>query len=179
MERPCSEWLQWSTAWPCSTMQPSRPAATFSRPVFSGTEEAGANTATETVAVGGSPSVTGLSRYPVQNNRTLVSLFFDQTLNPAEALWKHNYKLHTSSGGNIKVSHIYFDPSSNTVTLLPGHRLALRSTYNLKVLGLNAKSSTNGSTPSVTSSGWLATNFKAKINHEALSVPGAPPRSRS
>ena len=140
--------------------------------VFSGTEAAGASTATQTVTVGGTPSVTGMSRYPVQNNRTLVSLFFDQTLNPAEALWKHNYKLHTSSGGNIKISHIYFDPSSNTVTLLPGHRLALRSTYNLKLLGLNSKSSSKGSSPTVSSSGWLTSNFKAKINHKALSVPG-------
>ena len=143
--------------------------------VFSGTEEAGPSTATQTVTFGGSPSVTGLSRYPVHNNRTLVSLFFDQTLNPAEALWKHNYQLHTSSGGNVKISHIYFDPPSNTVTLLPGHRLALRSTYNLKVLGLNAKSNSKGSSPTVTSSDWLVINFKAKINHKAMSVPEAPP----
>ena len=119
--------------------------------------------------------MTGMSRYPVQNNRTLVSLFFDQTLNPAEALWKHNYKLHTSSGGNIKISHIYFDPTTSTVTLLPAKRLALRNTYNLKLLGLNSKSSSKGSSPTVSSSGWLTSNFKAKINYKALSVPGAPP----
>ena len=147
--------------------------------VFSGTEAAGAGSAFQVVTIAsattGSPSLTGLSRYPVHDNRTLVSLFFDQALNPAEALWKHNYKLHTSSGGNVKISHVYFDPSSNTVTLLPGHRLALRNTYNLKLLGLNSKSSSKGTSPTVTSSGWLATTFKAKINHKALSVPGAPP----
>ena len=142
--------------------------------LFSGTELDASSLATETVTVG-SPSVTGLSRYPVHNNRTLVSLFFDQTLNPAEAIWKHNYKLHTSSGGNIKISYIYFDSSADTVTLLPGRKLALWSTYNLKLLGLNSKSGSKGSTPTVSSTGWLATNFKAKINHHALSARGAPP----
>ena len=145
--------------------------------VFSGTEDAGANSATRTITVSAAetanPSVVGLSRYPVHNNRTLVSLFFDQTLNPAEALWKHNYKLHTGSGGNIKISHIYFDPATSTVTLLPAKRLATRNTYNLKLLGLS--SSSKGSTPAVTSSGWLALSFKAKINHKAFSIPGALP----
>ena len=146
--------------------------------VFSGTEEAGASTAYQSVTVAtptGTPSVVGLSRYPVNDNRTLVSLFFDQTLNPAEALWKHNYKLYTGSSGNIKISHIYFDTSTNTVTLLPAKRLALRNTYTLKLLGLNSKSISKGFSPTVASNGWLATNFKAEINHHALSLPGASP----
>ena len=124
--------------------------------------------------VSGSPSLVGLSRYPVHNNRTLVSLFFDQTLNPAEALWKHNYQLHTKAGSKIKISYIYLDPSTDTVTLLPHHRLALRSTYTIKLLGSSSHSS-KGSSPTVTPSGWLASSFKAKIDHKALSAPGAPP----
>ena len=130
-------------------------------------------TVTQT-AVSGSPSLVGLSRYPVHNNRTLVSLFFDQTLNPAEALWKHNYQLHTKAGSKIKISYIYLDPSTDTVTLLPHHRLALRSTYTIKLLGSSSHSS-KGSSPTVTPSGWLASSFKAKIDHKALSAPGAPP----
>ena len=147
--------------------------------VFSGSEDAAASSASQVVSIAAatsvSPSLTGLSRYPLHNKRTLVSLFFDQTLNPAEALWKHNYKLHNSYGERINVSHIYFDQPSNTVTLLPAHRIVLRNTYTLKLVGLNSKSGGKGSSPTVSSTGWLADSFKAKINHKALSAPGAPP----
>ena len=148
--------------------------------VFSGTETVAASSAVQTVTIAapattGSPSLTGLSRYPLHHKRTLVSLFFDQTLNPAEALWKHNYKLHNSYGERINVSHIYFDQPSNTVTLLPAHRIVLRNMYTLKLVGLNSKSGGKGSSPTVSSTGWLADSFKAKINHKVLSAPGAPP----
>ena len=147
--------------------------------VFSGSEDAAASSASQVVSIAAatsvSPSLTGLSRYPLHNKRTLVSLFFDQTLNPAEALWKHNYKLHNSYGERINVSHIYFDQPSNTVTLLPAHRIVLRNMYTLKLVGLNSKSGGKGSSPTVSSTGWLADSFKAKINHKALSAPGAPP----
>ena len=151
--------------------------------VFSGTEEAGASTASQTITVSaaasGTPSLVGLSRYPLHHKRTLVSLFFDQTLNPAEALWKHNFKLHNSYGDRINVSHIYFDQPSSTVTLLPAHRIVLRNTYTLKLVGLNSKTGGKGSSPTVTTSGWLANTFKAKINHKALSAPALRRRSRS
>ena len=138
--------------------------------LFSGNEVDASSSASQTVSIAQSANgpLVGLSRYPVHNQRTLTSLFFNQALNPAEVLWRHNYKLHTSSGGNIKISHIYLDPTTSTVTLLPAHRLALRSTYNLKLLGLNSKSGSKSSSPTVASSGWLATNFTAKINHKAL-----------
>ena len=147
--------------------------------VFSGSEDAAASSASQVVSIAAatsvSPSLTGLSRYPLHNKRTLVSLFFDQTLNPAEALWKQNYKLHNNYGDRINVSHIYFDQPSSTVTLLPAHRIVLRNTYTLKLVGLNSQTGGKRSSPTVTTSGWLANTFKAKINHKALSVPGAPP----
>ena len=146
--------------------------------VFSGTETVEPGTASQAITVAattGEPSLIGLSRYPLHHKRTLVSLFFNETLNPAEALWKHNFKLHNSYGDRIKVSHIYFDQPSSTVTLLPAHRIVMRNTYTLKLVGLNAKTGPKGSSPTVASTGWLANSFKAKINHKAFSLPGAPP----
>ena len=161
------------------TSSPLSPGQHNLTAVFSGTDSAGTSSGLQVVSIAaattGSPSLTGLSRYPLHHKRTLVSLFFDQTLNPAEALWKHNYRLHNNYGDRINVSHIYFDQPSSTVTLLPVHRIVLRNTYTLKLLGLNSKTGSNSSSLTATSSGWLANSFKAKINHKALSVPGAPP----
>ena len=147
--------------------------------VFSGDENLISSSAQQSVTVApstaGPTTVVGLSRYGVGNQPTLVSLFFNQTLNPAEALWKHNYQLHDRHGDRIGISHIYFDPTTSTVTLLPVHKLSLRSSYTLKVLGLNPKKGSKGATPTVTSSGWLENNFRAQVSSSALSAPGAPP----
>ena len=147
--------------------------------VFSGDENLTSSSAQQSVTVGsttaGPTTVVGLSRYGVGNQPTLVSLFFDQTLNPAEALWKHNYKLHNNYGERINISHIYFDQPSSTVTLLPARRFALENVYTLKLLGLNSRSGSRGASPTVSSNGWLARSFKAKINDKALARPGSPP----
>jgi hypothetical protein len=143
---------------------------------FSGGATSEGSASVATVSTDG-PRVVGLSRYGFGSEPTVISLNFDQPLDPASAENVANYQLLDGRGHQILIVAAQYDPATLTVTLRLQRRLPLHRVYTLSVVGTgpNSLATSSGLPLDGSGRGQPGTNFVTKVTWRALTLPGSPP----
>jgi len=79
----------------------------------------------------GCPSVVGIGRIGVHHQRTELVVTFDGPVDPTKAEDPADYTVITRSGKTIPIKSATFNPATNSVTLIPAHRLNVHLHYRL------------------------------------------------
>jgi streptogramin lyase len=133
------------------------------------------------VAPGDGPRVLMLQRFGIHSEPTTLVLTFNEALDAARAQNLANYQLRTAArrgqmirtGRRIRISQAVFNPTTNTVTLLPAERLPLQRLFQLTVNGVapNGLTDTQGRLLDGNGSGTPGSNYVALISQNALAGP--------
>jgi hypothetical protein len=80
------------------------------------------------------PTVSGIGRIGVHHQRTELVVTFDGTVDPVKAENTGNYSVLTRSGKTIPIKSAIFNPSTNSVTLVPAQRLNVHEHFRLSLV---------------------------------------------
>ncbi len=80
------------------------------------------------------PTVSSVGRIGVHHQRTELVVTFSGLVDAAKANNPANYSVITKSGKTIPIVSATFDPTTNSVTLLPAHWLNVHYHYNLSLV---------------------------------------------
>jgi hypothetical protein len=154
---------------------PASPGSHVYRALFSGSDTSSTSATTATVTTDG-PQVVGLSRYGYHERSTALVLYFNAPLDPASALNLANYQILNGAGHRIAVKRAVYDPTTQSVTLKPAHKLNVHLTYTLTVIGTrpNGLTDPSGTPLDGAGTGQPGTNFTTKLTWRALTIPGDP-----
>jgi hypothetical protein len=89
------------------------------------------------------PTEVSLQRFGIHMQPTVLVLTFHDGLNPTSASDRSNYRIVGPSGQSIPILSAAYDPTSNTVTILPQARINLHHSYQLTVIGTGPRGVTN------------------------------------
>jgi Bacterial Ig-like domain (group 3) len=81
------------------------------------------------------PTVTSLVRFGIHMQPTVLVLAFSAPLDASTAQDVANYRITGPEHGRIAIKSAIYDPTRNTVTLKPKHRIDIHYTYHLLVIG--------------------------------------------
>ena len=138
-------------------------------------------TAVPPAAVDG-PVLTGLQRFGIHAQPTVLVLSFSGPLDPARAQDVNNYRITGPGSDPIAIDTATYDPATRTVTLLPRRRLDVHKRYRLTVVGTGPLGLANpaGLRLDGAGPGRPGTDAVATVDWSALVLPGpkptAPPR---
>jgi hypothetical protein len=78
------------------------------------------------------PTVGKVGRIGLHHQHTLLIVPFSGVVNPTIANNPANYVLHRLDGQKIRIKSANFNPATNTVTLIPAHRINVHHFFRLK-----------------------------------------------
>ena len=82
------------------------------------------------------PQVESVKRFGIHMQPTVLTVSFNQALDPVSAVNLSNYRITGPAGRSVRIKSAVFDAATNTVTLRPADRINLHHTYQLTLVGV-------------------------------------------
>jgi hypothetical protein len=108
---------------------------------------------------------------------TVLVLSFNDALDPASATNAAAYVVKDAQGQRVKLSHVVYDASSNSVAIWPGRLLNFHHAFTVRVLGTgpNAVKDSAGRALDGANTGSPGSDFKFTVTRKNLVFPSGPP----
>jgi hypothetical protein len=126
---------------------------------------------------GDGPTVAGVERFGFHMRPTVLVLSFNDALDPASATNAAAYVVKDTQGQRVKLSHVVYDASTNSVAIWPDRLLNFHHAFTIRVLGTgpNTVKDAAGRALDGANTGSPGSDFKFTVTRKNLVFPSGPP----